>query len=224
MKNRMLKSVLAVLCLLPFHTSALAQESSSRFNGGYFGTSPAGPISRVEATISGNYLYGSVFLRGIDTYDFLYFYGRNVDRAGNVRGTFYSSNYSGRPTFFGRDGGTFSGKVTGGVLVLTFKTSQGSAKVVLLKAMGYAPTFIAGRVVSFNDGRGRVNFYFDEKKVFTRGDDYVPYTYRKTGPNTGTVSISGVGTAQLTFTNRWSGSIVGQGLNTTFDSYDYSDD
>ena len=220
MKYLPIRFVLVALGLLAFGSPALANPVSSRFDGGYFGTNKSGPISEAEVTVSGSRIYGTVFLRGIDTYDFLFFDDLFVDRAGNIRGTF--SNYINieRP-FFGHDGGAFAGKVTGGVLILTFQSGQVTAKVKLIKASGFAPPFIAGRHVY---AKG-LALYFDEKKVWIEqeGERYMPYSYRKTGRNTGVVLIPGIGVVQLTFDNRWEGRIMGLGIDTSFVSSDYDD-
>jgi len=224
MKN-ILKQIALLFCAVSLTSAAWAQGPSptARFDGNYFSAAGSGPISRVEATVDYGDFYGTVFLRGVDTYDFLYFSGEYIDRAGNIHGTFYGYDYEGdapRP-FYGYDDGTFTGRVSGNTMVLTFKCRQGTVTVVLLKGRGYAPTFIAGRIV-YVYGYG--SLYFDDTKVWA--DDYVPYTYRKTGPNTATVTIQGQGTYRITFTDQWDGFISGPELkgDSEFYSYDYSED
>jgi len=222
----LLKQFALLLCTLSLTSAAWAQGPSptARFDGGYFSPGGSGPISKVEANVDYGDIWGTVFLRGVDNYEFLYFYA-DVDRVGNITGgVFYSENETDR-SYYGRGGGTFTGRISGNAMVLTFKARQGIVTVVLIKSGGYAPPFLAGRIVYFEPGKGYVELYFDEKKVWVEpgGVLPIPYTYTRTGPNTGTVSISGVGTFRVTFTDRWNGNISGSGLNTSFESWDYSD-
>ncbi|MBI3876633.1 MAG: hypothetical protein HY300_11905 [Verrucomicrobia bacterium] len=110
--------------------------------------------------------------------------------------------------------------------------------MVLVKTSGYAPAFIAGKYVEFsylNPAVGDSRIYYE---LDFDGPNYVyvyryyngstgslvRYTYRKTGANTATVNIPGLGTLQLRYTSTYGGTIVGPGINTTFDQDDLASD
>jgi len=215
--------LLVLFCLLAWSLAARADGNLTRFDGSYSSTPGRGAVSRVEVNIDSGYVHGTAFLRGVEFFDFLYFNSSYVDLAGNFSGHFRSENLSHADSFFGLEGGTFSGRASGGAMILTLRAREGVVTLVLLRSKGLSPPVIAGRVVYFNGGR--VYFYFDEKKVIVLAGDqmYLPYTYLKTGLNTGTVSIPGFGTFRLTFTDRWEGNIAGPDVDTIFESYDYSD-
>jgi len=232
MKNT-LKSLLFILCLACL-TAAQPAEAyvSSRFDGAYFSLGQrAGAIVAVELTIDGTYVYGTVLTRDGDD---PYFNGNDIDSSGSINGPLYND----------AAGAKISGRVSGSVVILTVKSEKGTATFVCVKASGYAPTYIAGKGVYFyyyNPSYTVAEFeadYFNQAWVYTyqfSGGIYTPfgyknYTYRKTGPNTATITVAGVGTYQLIFTDPWEGHVTGPGvnggpaINTTFYVYDYGND
>src|SRR6185295_180459 len=201
-----LKSTLFALCLFCF-ASVSSAYVSSRFDGAYFSVSTSGgAIVGVEATIDGNYIYGTVLTRDGDD---PYFYGEDVDNTGHFDTRLRSD---------GR-GATVSGRVSGAILIVTVKSVQGTATFICVKANGYAPTFIAGKyfeIYFHNSLAGGSYFYveldcdylsqtyastYQYSNSHSTDYGYKNYTYRKTGPNTVTITVAGFGTYRLTFTS-----------------------
>jgi len=235
MKN-LLKAALLALCLISLAPTSWATAETSRFDGAFYSVGVrGGPISGVEATVEGNYIWGMVIMRSGDD---PYFYGYNIDNAGNIKGSLYSYG-----------GGTISGRVSGPVMVLTVSTPYGKATFVCLKASGNAASFLAGRyawtylyppgLTTSGSGNGgydyEIDLYFysfgevevdvyDYTVKFDYYYYYSTYVYRKTGRNTATLNIPGLPAAFITFLEQYEGDVRAGGLSGPIYFGELSDD
>jgi hypothetical protein len=215
-----LRNFLLAVCLLasPLVSSAVTTYYT-RYDGTYSGANRTGLFSTSEATIDNGYVYGSAFIRG--TTDYVYFYSRVRDAAGNISGS-VSGDLS----------GTFTGRVGSGVIVVTLRTTRGTATLVLIKTVGYAPTSLSGRY-TYTYGSGYY-YYFDFYPTeayfyfYNNGENvqsgYAAYTYRRLSPTSGTVTIAGLGTFRMSFTSDDTVNVTGTGVNSSFYFYGFGYD